>query len=171
MKNRSLIVYFSWAGNTEVVAKEIQKLTEFELQKIEETKNRKLGKIAAPAMQAILGFKSSIKPMDFGLEEYENIFLGGQVWAGKTSPAMNRYLTKASFKDKNVRLFITKSDEKVPQQVIDSITKRIEKKGGRVVDSISITTKWDPKTNIPIAPEEVHDTVYDWLKKEGVLEA
>lgn len=170
MKNRSLIVYYSWIGSTEVVAKEIHRLTKFDIQEIEEKKKRALGKIAGAAMGAFLGFKSSIKPMDFELKEYENIFLGAQVWAGKTAPAINKYLKKASFKDKKVWLFLTKGDEKIPQQVIESITKRIEKKGGKVVDSISITTKWDPKTNVPIAPEEVKDVVHDWLKKGGVLE-
>ncbi|MGM0898549.1 MAG: flavodoxin family protein [Bacillota bacterium] len=170
MKNRSLIVYYSWIGSTEVVAKEIQRLTKFDIQKIEEKKKRTSGKIAGAAMGAFLGFKSNIKPMDFELEGYENIFLGAQVWAGKTTPAINKYLEKASFKDKKVWLFLTKGDEKIPQHVIDSITKRIEKKGGRVVDSISITTKWDPKTNIPIAPEEVQGVIYEWLKKGGVLE-
>ena len=170
MKNSSLIVYYSWIGSTEVVAKEIQRLTGFDIQRIEEKKNRKLGNIAGAAMGAFLGLKSNIKPMDFALEEYENIFLGAQVWAGKTTPAINNYLKKALFKDKKVWLFLTKGDEKIPQQVIDSITKRIERKGGRVVDSISITTKWDPKVNTPIATEEVQKPIYDWLKKSGVLE-
>ena len=170
MKNNSLIVYYSWIGSTEVVAKEIQRLTKFDIQRIEEEKNRKLGKIAGAAMGAFFGFKSSIKPMDFALDEYENIFLGAQVWAGKTPPAINSYLKKASFKDKKVWLFLTKGDEKIPQQVIDSITKRIEKKGGSVVDSISITTKWDPKVNLPIATEEVQEPIYDWLKRGGILE-
>lgn len=170
MKNSSLIVYYSWIGSTEVVAKEIQRLTGFDIQRIEEKKNRTLGKIAGAAMGAFLGLTSNIKPMDFALEEYENVFLGAQVWAGKTAPAINKYLKNASFKDKKVWLFLTKGDEKVPQQVIDSITKRIEKKGGSVVDSISITTKWDPKVNIPIAREEVQKPIYDWLKRGGFLE-
>lgn len=169
MKNNSLIVFYSWTGNTEVVAKEIQRLTQFDMQRIEETKNRPLGKIAGAAMGAVFGFKSKIKPINFALEEYENIFLGAQVWAGKTPPAINSYLKKASFNDKKVWLFLTKGDEKVPQQVIDSMTKRIEKRGGSVVDSLSITTKWDPKTNIPIAREEVQGFVYDWLKRRDVL--
>lgn len=170
MKGSSVIVYYSWIGSTEVVAKEIQRLTGFDIQRIEEKKNRKLGNISGAAMGAFFGLKSSIKPMDFALEEYEHIFLGTQVWAGKSTPAMNHYLKKASFKDKKVWLFITKGDEKIPQQVIDSITKRIEKKGGSVIDSISITTKWDPETNIPIALEDVQELIYDWLKRGGILE-
>lgn len=169
MKKKSLIVFYSWIGSTEVVAKEIQRLTQFDIQRIVEKKNRKLGNVAGAAMAAVLGVKSSIEPMDFALKEYENVYLGAQVWAGKTTPAVNKYLKKASFKNKKVWLFITKSDEKVPRQVIDSITKRIKKKGGMVVDSISITTKWDPKTNIPIALEQVQEPIQEWLRKSGVL--
>lgn len=43
MDKNSAIVYYSWVGNTEVVAKEIQRLTGFDLLKIEEKKERKLG--------------------------------------------------------------------------------------------------------------------------------
>jgi len=115
--------------------------------------------------------KSNLKPMDFAMEDYEAIFLGVQVWAGKTTPAINQFLKKASFQDKDVHLFITKADEKTPLKVIDSITKRIEKKGGTVRDSISITTKWDPKTNIPIAVEEVEGVIHEWLNYKCALQS
>jgi len=169
MKTNSFIVYYSWVGNTEVVAKEIQRLTEFDIQRIEEIKERKLGKIPGAAMGAFFGLKSSLKPMDYSMKEYETIFLGVQVWAGKTTPAVNTFLKNASFQDKNVWLFITKADEKTPIKVIDSITKRIEKKGGNVRDSLSITTKWDPKTNIPIALKDVEGIIHEWLSTGGFI--
>lgn len=164
MEGTSVIVYYSWVGNTEVVAKEIQRLSGFDLQKIDETKKRKLGNIAGGAMGAFLGFKSKIEPMDFTLASYENIFLGMPIWAGKTTPAVNRYLSNASFKDKKVRLFITKSDEKEPHKFIGSTTKRIEKRGGKVVDVISITTTWDPATNVPVSPADVEERIDSWFK-------
>jgi len=169
MKGKSIIVYYSWVGNTEVVAREIQRFTKFDIQKIEEKKDRKFGNIAGGAMSAFLGLKSKIIPMDFELNSCKNIFLGVQIWAGKTPPAVNRYMSKVCFKNKEVWLFITKSDEKVPQKYIDSITKRIEKKGGKVMSNISITTKWDPETNIPISPEEVEERVYAWIKSCGII--
>lgn len=164
MDKNGVIVYYSWIGNTEVAAKEIQNLTGFDLQKIEEKKPRPFGKIMGAAMSAVFGFKSSLKPVDFTLNNYKNIFLGAQVWAGKTTPAINKYLSKASFEGKKVWLFITKADEKVPQKVIESITKRIEKKGGKVMDTLSLTTKWDPKTNIPVPAGEVREPVRNWIE-------
>jgi len=170
MEGKSVIVYYSWVGNTEVVAKEIQRLSGFDIQKIEEKKNRKPGNIAGGAMGAFFGLKSSIKPIDFELASYKNIFLGIQVWAGKTPPAVNRYLSNVCLKNKNVWIFVTKSDEKVPQKFIDSVTRRIEKKGGKVMNDLSITTKWTPETSMPISPADVEKIINDWLTKDGVLE-
>jgi len=165
MAKNSVIVYYSWIGNTRVAAEEIQRLTGFDLLKIEEEKERKLGNIAGAAMSAFFGFQSRIKPMDFSMPKYDNIFLGTPVWGGKTTPAVNKFLSKANFKGKNIWLFITKADEKIPQKVIDSITSRVEKKGGKVMDCLSLTTKWDPKTNIPISVEEIRSSIQDWIKK------
>ncbi|MEI7667561.1 MAG: hypothetical protein WCI62_01020, partial [Erysipelotrichaceae bacterium] len=74
MSNK-VIVYYSWVGNTEVVAKEIQRLTGFELIRIEEKKDRKFGNIMGAAMGAFFGFQSGIKPIDFSLQKYDTVFL------------------------------------------------------------------------------------------------
>jgi flavodoxin len=168
MGKNSVIVYYSWVGNTKAAAEEIQALTGFDLLKIEEKKERKLGHIMGAAMSAFLGLRSSIKPMDFSLEKYDSVFLGTPVWAGKTPPAVNKFLSKANFTGKKVWLFITKADEKIPQKVIDSITSRIENKCGKVMDCLSLTTKWDPKTNIPITAEEIRSTVQNWVEKANL---
>jgi hypothetical protein len=78
-------------------------------------------------------------------------------------------LHRACLKDKEVYLFITKSDEKVPQEFIDSITRRIEKKGAKVMSEVSITTKWDPETNVPVSPEAVEEPVVAWLTSCGIM--
>ncbi len=163
MSGKSIIVYYSWVGNTQSVANCIQKQTGFSQRRIEEKTERKKGKIMMPAMGAFFGLKSGIKPMDFKFEGYENVFLGAQVWAGKTTPAINTFLSKAKFDGKKVWLFITKADDKLPQNVIDSITDRIEKKGGRIMDSVSFTTKIDTV----ISEEDIKDTITDWLKRNG----
>lgn len=165
MKSKGAIVYYSWVGNTEVVAKEIQRLTAYDLIKIEEEKERKLGSIMGAGMGAFFGLRSSIKPAALSLEGYDNIFLGAQVWAGKTTPAVNEFLSKANIKGKKVWIFITKADNKVPHKVIDSIKRRVENKGGEVIDCISLTTKWDPKTNIPISVEEISSSIKDWINQ------
>lgn len=161
MADKSLIVYYSWLGNTAAVARELQAQTGFEIQEIKEKKERKKGNIPAAALGAFLGLRSRIEPMDFNLDGYDQVFLGAQVWAGKITPAINSYLNKTNFRGKRVFLFITKADNKVPEKFIDQITRRINKKGGTVVDCISITTKMDSV----ITPEQFRDELHAWLVK------
>lgn len=161
MKN-SLVIYYSWLGNTKVVAEEIFKLTGGDIIRIEETKERKNGVgLATAAMSALFGIQSKIKPMDFEFEKYDHIFLGLQVWAGHSTPAINTFVNKANLHNKNVYLFVTKAEEKFPSMVIDSITKRIIKRGGNVIDSFSITTKMDQV----ISPEGVKEKVDAWIER------
>lgn len=162
MKN--LVVYYSYMGNTEVVAKEIYQVVGGDLIKIEEVKKRKPGGMMGPALSALLGLKSRLKKMDFTLAGYENIFLGVQVWAARSTPAINTFLSKADLKNKKVYLFVTKADEKIPQAVIDSIARRIEKRGGKIVDSLSITTRMGSI----IAPDAFMEQILEWIKKSGV---
>jgi Flavodoxins len=163
MKN--LVVYYSWIGNTEVVAREIHQMVGGDLIKIEEVKQRKAGiGFAGAGFSALTGLKSKLKAVDFSLDGYENVFLGAQVWASHSTPAINAFLSKANFKNKNIYLFMTKADDKVPGKVIDSISKRIERKGGKVIDSISITTRIDSI----ISPEAAKAQVLDWISKTGI---
>jgi flavodoxin len=165
MAGKGLIVYYSWTGNTEAVANEIKAQTSFDILRIDEMKERKNGSVAKAACSAFMGMKSRIKQMDFLMKDYDRVILGAQVWAGKTTPAVNAYLKKADFKGKKVWLFITKADDKVPQKIIDSITKRIENKGGTVMNSISFTTTM--KT--VISPEKFKDDLKDWLIKNHLI--
>ena len=162
MKN--VVVYYSLTGNTEVVAKEIHQVVGGDLIKIEEVKKRKPGSMMEPAFSALIGIKSRLKKMDFTLAGCENVFLGTQVWAARSTPAINTFLSKADLKNKKVYLFITKADEKVPQAIIDAIAKKVEKRGGKVVDSFSLTTKM----NNLITPDAFKGQLNDWIEKLGV---
>lgn len=165
MEGKSLIVYYSWVGNTEVIAKEIQKQTGYTLQRLNEVMERKPNKIGGAAMSAIFGAKSRLKPLEFSLEDFQNIFLGVQIWAGKTTPAINTFLSKSQLKEKKVWIFITKGSEKNPEKFIASITARVEKKGGKVQDTISFTTKWEPGKDTVISSDVIKEPISNWLKK------
>jgi flavodoxin len=162
---KSLILYYSWYGNTEVVAKEIQNQTGFDLVKIEEKTERTYNKLPISAVGAFLGLKSKIKPMDFSHVNYENLFLGSQVWAGKTPPAINQFLSKAEFNQKKVFIFMTHADEKLPQNCYDSIVRRVRKKGGSVLDFISFTKYWDPENVSIFTPQDIEKPIKNWLSK------
>lgn len=165
MEGRTLIAYYSWTGNTETVAKEIQKLTGYDLTAIVEKKERKKSDMPLSALTALLGMRSSLMPMDFTLEGYDRIILGCQVWAWHSTPAINSFIKKANFKGKKVFLFMTKADDKVPQKVIGSISSRIRRKGGEVIDTLSITTTMG---NL-IEPESFIEELRIYLQDNGLV--
>lgn len=157
MKN--LIVYYTLTVNTEAVAKELHKKVGGDLKKIEEEKQRKTGiGFAGAAVSALFGLKSKLKPMDFSLNSYDAIFIGGQVWAGHCTPAINAFIDKADFKNKNVYLFLTEADNKAPQKVIDSIKNRIEKRGGKFIESFYVTTVMGNT----LSAEAIKELLPDW---------
>lgn len=166
MEKNGVIVCYSWIGSTRVAAQEISRLTGFEVKEIQEVRKRKIGNVMWAALGAVLGMSSWIKPLNAELKQYDTILLGAQVWAGKTTPAINAFIRKTDFSGKKVWIFITKSDDNVPQTVIDSITKRIEKRGATMMGSLSLTTHWDPQTNTPIKVEEVREDIRNWVEND-----
>lgn len=108
-----------------------------------------------------MGKQGKIKPFDYDLKGYDNIFIGSPVWAGKTSTPINTFLSNADFTGKNVYIFITQADDKTPSLVFDSIAARVEAKGGKVADKFFITT--DMKN--PVTAEQARKPVEEWIKK------
>ncbi|MPM58480.1 hypothetical protein SDC9_105311 [bioreactor metagenome] len=157
MKN--LIVYYSMTGNTRVLAREIHRIAGGDLIEIEEIKKRSPNKMMGPAFEALIGKKSAIKPMD-SIEKYDTILIGTPVWASRSTPAVNSFLSKAKLNGKKIYLFFTLADDKKPQSLIDSMTKRIEKHGARVEDSFFIQTSMKKL----ISPEELEKPLFEWLK-------
>jgi len=156
MKN--LVVYYSRSGNTETVAQEISKTVRGQLKKIELIKD--IG-FACAAFSSVLGLKGKIKTNDLNEKDYENIFIGFPVWAGRSSTPINTLLDETDFTGKNVFVFITQADDKTPNSVFESIAARVETKGGRVIDNLFIQTNMKN----PLTSEQVRESVLNWINK------
>ena len=160
---KTLIVYFSWVGNTAAVAREIQAQTGFELRAIEEKKTRKPGAYAGAAMAGFFGIGGAIRPMDFAMAEFDQILLGVQIWAGHAPPAVLHFIRQADLSGKKIWLFITKADDHVPQPFLDGLVKRIEKRGGTVDGHFAVKTKMD--SVVPV--EAFREDLTTWLTERG----
>lgn len=157
MKN--LVIYYSRTGNTDTVAKEISKAINGDIKKIE-LNNNKINFFWA-GFTASTGKKAKIKTIDLNLKDYDNIFIGSPIWAGKSSTPINTLLDKADFSGKKVYVFITQADTKTPSSVYESIAARVEAKGGKVIDSFFVQT--DMKN--PITSEQASRLVVEWINK------
>mgnify|MGYP003752409517 CR=1 FL=1 len=160
MKN--LVVYYSRSSNTETVAKEIAKTLKGEIKKIELIKELSF---FWAAVTACFGKEGKIKPFDFDLSDYDNLFIGSPVWAGKTSTPINTFINNTDFSGKNVYVFLTQADEKTPSAVFESMTGRIEARGGRVKDTLFIQTNMKN----PLTSEQATKPVEEWLQKAQLI--
>lgn len=175
MEGKALIVYYSWTGNTAALAEEIQAQTGFDVARIEEVKPSPFGSLPMAAMGAWLHLKSKTKPLSVNLDDYDTILLGFQVWAGNTTPAINRFLNQISLKNKKVYLLITNADQVPSVKVVSSVQRRIEQRGGIVIDTLGLTAKMlatmgdeDRKASV-LSREAIRDTVTAWLVKNNFI--
>ena len=163
MKN--LVVYHSLSGNTEVVAKEISKLVGGDLEKIELIHKPERARLGWAAFSSIIGLNGKLKPLDFSLNDYDNVFIGGQVWAGHSSTPLNSFIHNSDYTNKNVFIFLTQADDKEPVTIFQSIAKRVENSGGKVFDTFYIQTQMKSV----ISPEMVKQPVSDWISKNALF--
>lgn len=162
MKN--IVAYYTLNGNTEVVAKEISKLIDGDLRKIEAVNQPSGIGLAWATCSALLGLKTKLKPLDYSVNEYDNVIIGGQVWAGHSSPAINCFIDKTDFTGKKVFIFLTLADDKEPSSVLSSIKRRVEKRGGNVIDIFYIQTQMKSI----ISPDAVKQPISDWINKNNL---
>lgn len=163
MKN--LVAYYTSQGNTEIVAKEISKLIDADLGKIETVGKSKHFEFLLSVISALSGSKAKLKPFEFSVKEYDNVFIGGQVWAGHSAPAINAFLDKTDFTGKKVFIFLTQADNKESSSVFNSIKSRVEQHGGNVIDTFFIQTKMKSI----ISPGTVKQPVADWICKNNIV--
>jgi flavodoxin len=157
MKN--LVVFYSWTGNTKAVAKEICNCVEGDLLELREMEQRTMpfGFITA-TIAAAFGKKSKIHPIDIDVNQYDNIFIGTPIWAGKAAPAINTFLSKFDIKEKNVYGFATVGNSNANRTIkryIENLVMSGLKVEGKVGISVPMNQKPDMKAIKPLISQWV----------------
>jgi flavodoxin len=123
---KTLIVYYSFSGNNECLAKELQKRLNCDIQKIVEMKPRKSLDIL---LDLIFKRESQIEKSDFDLRQYDRSILTAPIWAGKIATPLRAFieLAQANFKE---YLFITVCTGSDGQEakIADELVRLIQKK-------------------------------------------
>ncbi len=107
---KSLVVYYSYGGNTKRIAEKIAKETGADIQRIEtvvpyegsynEVVNQGQDEVEA-------GYCPEIKPLSVDISAYDTIILGTPVWWYTFAPAMHTFLKSQDWKGKTVYPFAT----------------------------------------------------------------
>lgn len=136
---KSLVVYYSLSGKTEIAAETIAETKKGRLRKILEIHKRGgILSLIDGTVRALLGIPSHLRPMDFDTNKYDTVFLGGPTWACCPAPALAAFISEANIKGKNILLFLTHSTPLVPKA--KRLKNLIAKNGGKVLDVITINT-------------------------------
>jgi len=136
---KALVVFYSRTGNTKLVAETIAQELNADIKEVEEAKKWRWGLFAyvIGGFQAIRGKCSQIKPIDINLGNYDLIFVGSPVWASRTVPAINAFISQADFEDKEIVAFFTMGGSR-DKAAIKDMAGKVGAKSGRVVGSFAI---------------------------------
>lgn len=94
---KTLIVYYSFEGNTEFIAKELQRVTDADLCALKpeaEIKSHGFTKYFWGGMRVMMKKEPELINVVPSMDDYDLIILGSPVWAFTYSPAMRTFLKK-----------------------------------------------------------------------------
>lgn len=112
---KSLIVYYSYEGNCEEIAKKLKEVTNADVLCVtpkKEKKTKSLYRFIWGGMQVYMTKKPELMPYEIDLESYDTIFIGSPVWFGTYAPPINTFLSENEIKNKNIALFICSGGNK-----------------------------------------------------------
>lgn len=148
-----LITYYSYSGNTEEAAKEIQSQTNGTLSEItrDEAYPENYDEFTAIAEQEILNEEMPDITMTVeNIDDYDVIFVGYPIWWNKAPAMIRTLLTQNNFKGKVVIPFCTSSSDGIENslEVFDLVKEDADiKEGLRISDYDEIST-WLQKNEI-----------------------
>lgn len=105
---KTVVVYYSYTGRTDLAARAIAMLAGAELRRVEEVRRRSgiFGFIRG-GIEAVRGKKTEIKPINSDFSGSDLVFIAAPLWGAKLPPALNAFLDRADFGGKKVVGFCT----------------------------------------------------------------
>ncbi len=105
---KTLIIYYSQHGSTEVVARTLAKELKTDILEVTDLKNRSGFKNKLTScIDSIKETKTEIAPSEVDLTEYNSIYIGTPTWAGKPTPAIITLIDRCNLRGKDLYLFAT----------------------------------------------------------------
>lgn len=107
---KGLIVYYSFEGTTEIVAKVLSEEFELDcirLKPVKELKSKGFSKFVWGGAQVVMGSIPELEPINVNLDEYDFIWLGTPIWAGTYAPPIRAFLDQPNLNNKKIAYFYT----------------------------------------------------------------
>lgn len=107
-KNKKLVIYYSFEGNTKLIAETIANDIQadlLELKPQKELNSKGFMKYLWGGSQVMMKKKPDLHPLDKNPQDYDIIFIGTPVWAWTFAPPLKTFFSTVRFNDKKVALF------------------------------------------------------------------
>lgn len=104
---RILVVYYSFEGNTKLIAQSITDEIGSDILELDVVKpiSNDTTKYVVGGKQVVLKEKPRLIPYDFKPENYDILFIGTPVWAWSYTPALRTFFAKNIIQNKKIALF------------------------------------------------------------------
>jgi len=110
MMAKTLVLYYSFEGNTKKIAEVIAKETGADIEEVKpvkEMRSRGFGKFLWGGSQVIMNKKPELRTLKVNPNDYDLIFIGTPVWASTYAPPIKTVLETGLFRNKKVAFFCT----------------------------------------------------------------
>lgn len=117
---KTLIVYFSWSGNTRAVANTIQELTGCDIVEIEveEPYSSVYNEVTARARQELDNdIRPTLVTQVKNIDEYDTLIVGTPIWSSRLAPPVKSFLAMYDLTGKKIAPFCTHGGSGTAQSV------------------------------------------------------
>jgi len=124
--SKSIILYYSFEGNTKKVAEYLSQELNLSIEQIKPVKDlssKGFSKYLLGGGQVVMKKKPELKPIKANLYEYDTIFIGSPIWAGVFTPGIRTLLENGELRGKKIAFFYChdggpgKAEEKIKASV------------------------------------------------------
>lgn len=119
---KTLVVYFSWGGNTRAVANHIHDLIGGDIVEVETVvpypdTYEEVTQIAPGELES--DYRPELKTRIGNMDEYDTLIVGTPIWGGRLTPAMKSFLAGYDLTGKSIAPFCTHGGSGTAQSVND----------------------------------------------------
>ena len=105
-QSRVLVVYYSRTGHTDMVAKELAKKFNADLERlIDQHKRTGMFGVSSAGKDAVADNLTTLEPLKKNPRDYGLIIIGGPSWFGNVTPAVRTFIVQNDLSGKKIALF------------------------------------------------------------------
>lgn len=157
---KTLIVYFSWGGNTKTVANHIHDLIRGDIVEVETVipypdTYEEVTQIAPGELES--DYRPELKTKIENMDEYDTLIVGTPIWGSHLTPAMKSFLASYNLSGKSIAPFCTHGGSGTAQSVNDI---RSVSPNSTILGSLAVYGN---------QAENCRNDIEQWLRKIGII--